>query len=105
VDSLISRDSNENPVPLMGLYSPQTVAVNASGGAAVLSAAITKRFVRLQPTVDMFILFTVAGAVTAVTGHFLAAGGVYDLPVGKGNTKVSCLGASGAGSLYMSELG
>jgi hypothetical protein len=104
-DSYLEKDAYSNKVPLMRLSAPQTVAVNSSVGAAVLSAAFNRPFVRLQPTADVFVLFTVAGAVTSATGHFLAAGGCYDLPVGTGNTKVSALGVSGAGTLYLSELG
>jgi hypothetical protein len=90
----------------MGCSAPQTLTVNASGGAAVLSAAIGARFVRLQPTVDTFFLFTIAGDVTAGTGHFIAAGQCYDLPVDAGQTKVSVLGAgASAGTCYLSELG
>jgi hypothetical protein len=99
------RDSNGNPLPIMKLSTPQILAVNAAVGAAVLSAALTRRFVRLQPTVDMFVMFTVAGDVTAATGHFLGAGRFYDMVVDPAATKISCLGANTAGVLYISEMG
>ena len=105
--SRIARDDNAVPVQLMPRSgTPQTVSVNGSAGAAVLSAAIESRFIRLQPTVDMFFLFTTAGAVTAGTGHFMFGGNCYDEPLPPGTSKVSLLGATtSAGTCYISELG
>jgi hypothetical protein len=97
-------------IPLLPLSAPQALTVNVSTGAAVLSAAITKKFVRLHATVPCFILRTVAGAVTSTTGHFIGgdtqAPPCYDIPMGLGNTKISVLGVGAvAGTLYISELG
>lgn len=104
--SKISKDSDGAIVQLMGTSAPQTLSVNGSAGAAVLSSALGARYVRLQPTVDMFYLFTVAGSVTAGTGHFMFAGQCYDLPIDAGQTKVSLLGAGASGgTCYLSELG
>jgi hypothetical protein len=104
--SRIARDDNAAIVQLMPRSgTPQTLTVNASGGAATLSAAIESRFVRLHPTVDTWILFTVAGAVTSANGHFCAGGGCYDEPLPAGTTKISVLGVTGAGTCYLSELG
>jgi hypothetical protein len=49
---------------------------------------------------------TVAGAVTSTTGHFLAGGGCYDIPLTSGDTKLSILAVgTGGGTMYISELG
>ena len=93
--STIEQDANSRPVPLMELFAPQNGLTN------VASATIVRDFVRLQATVDSYVLFSPAGTVcTSVTGHFLGQGGVYDLPVGNGNTKVYILG-----TCHLSELG
>ena len=98
------RDADGVVVPLMELSVPQTITVNGSAGAAVLSGVLSGDFIRLTPTVDMFVLFTTTGTVTAATGHFLASYQVYDLPRGT-NTKVSLLAVgTSAGTCYLSEL-
>jgi RecJ-like exonuclease len=104
--SSLFKDVSNNAVQLMVESAPQVVAVNGSAGAAVLSAAFTMQAVRVHCSVDMFVLFTVAGAVTATTGHYRVAGACYDMPVPAGTTKLSALAVgTGAGVLYISELG
>lgn len=104
--TLLFRDDNRVEVQLMKLSSPQVIAVNGSAGAAVLTAAISKGVVRLHPSSDIYILPTVATAVTSSTGHFLAAGGCYDIPIGVSNTKISMLAVgTAAATCYLSELG
>ena len=98
-------DSNAVNTGLMQANDPQTITVNASGGAATLSAAISRNVVRLTATVPTFLLFTTAGAVTSTTGHYLPANLPMPFVVTGGATKVSVLGVSGAGVCYLSELG
>lgn len=104
--SVLFRDTSNNAVQLMVESAPQVVAVNGSAGAAVLTGAITKQAVRIHCSVDMYVLFTVAGAVTASTGHYRAAGACYDMPLPPATTKLSALAVgAAAGTLYLSELG
>ena len=106
MQTLLTRDSNNETVQLMCLSNPQTISFNGSAGAAVLSAAFLRDVIRVQPTVDVFILDTVAGAVTAGTGHFLAGGACYDIPMTPGATKLSFLAVGAAGgTAFLSELG
>lgn len=100
---LITRPRNKRE--FMDLGAMQTVAFAVAGGAAALSAAITANFIRVTCTTPAVLMFTVAGSVTATTGHYLAAGIPYDLPRTGLNTKVSVLGATAAvGNCYISEL-
>lgn len=88
-------------------YSPQTIVIKAIADVATanLSAALTKDYVRLQPTVDSWVLFTVTDLVAANTGHFMAAGGCYDFARPSGTTKISIVAVgSVVGTLYLSEL-
>ena len=105
--SLLAKDSNAVVVQLFTpTGTPQTITVDVAGGTAALSAAISTPFVRLQPTVGRVYLCTIAGAVTAGTGHYLAAGGCYDIQRLPGTTKISFLGTTAtAGTCYLSELG
>lgn len=106
--SRLMNDENFNSVPLMVESAPQNaITVNGSAGAAVLTGAISKSVVRIHCTVDMYVMFTVAGAVTPSIGHFRAASPAsYDMPVPAGMTKLSALAVgTTAGLLYLSELG
>jgi hypothetical protein len=77
------------------LSSPQNNIINAA------SAAFIGNVVRIHSVTDCYILFSPLGDVcTSVTGHFLAAGGVYDLPVGAGNTKIYVLGTANLSELW-----
>lgn len=101
--NLIERPRNKSE--FMDLGAMQTVTLNGSAGAAVLSAAITSNFIRLTSTQPAFIMFTVSGDVTSTTGHYIAANIPYDLPRTGINTKVSVLGATAtAGVIYISNL-
>ena len=101
--NLVSRPHNKSA--FMDLGAMQTVAFAVAGGAAALSAAITSNYIRVTVTTPAVLMFTVAGSVTATTGHYLAAGIPYDLPRTGANTKVSVLGATAAvGNCYISEL-
>jgi hypothetical protein len=104
--TLLVKDSNNEVVQLMPYGAPQTVAFNGSAGAAVLSGAIIRKVVRLNPTVDCFVMSTVAGSVTSATGHFIKAYSNTDFPLIGSDTKISILAVgTGAGTMYMSELG
>ena len=104
--TLLLRDSNNETVQLMPYGAPQTVSFNGSAGAATLSAALSRDVVRLNPTVDCFVMSTVAGSVTAATGHFIAAYSSTDFPLVAGDTKISMLAVGTAGgTMYLSELG
>ena len=104
--TLLVRDSNNETVQLMTLGAPQAVSFNGSAGAAVLSAAFSRDIVRLNPTVDCFVMSTVAGSVTSTTGHFIAAYSSVDFPLVAGDTKISMLAVGTAGgTMYISELG
>lgn len=106
--SLLAADEKSIPIQLMALSAPQTIAVKGIGDVATanLSAALSKQFIRVHSTVDTWLTFTVTALVTAATGHFLAAGACYDLPVTAGTTKISCVAVGAtAGTLYLSELG
>ncbi len=105
--SIMKLDANGFPTQLLGANAPQTITVNGSAGAATASAIITSDIVRVNATVDTFIMFSVPGtAVTASTGHFLKAGVQYDIPLPQGGMKASVLAVGvTAGTMYLSELG
>jgi hypothetical protein len=104
--SIFWKDSNGINAGLMAESAPQTVTLNGSAGAATLSAAIAKNVIRISATQPAFYMFTVAGAVTATTGHYLPANVWKDVPVTDAGTKISVLGATAtAGVVYLSELG
>ena len=87
-------DSNNVVVPLMELTKPQNNITNAA------SAVFASLFVRIQAITDSYILFSSTGTVcTSATGHFLASGGCYDLPVGQGKNQVYILGTCNVSEL------
>lgn len=104
--STLPKDSNGAVVQnFTAGGTPQTLTVNASGGSATLSAAVNTSFVRLTCTQPTFYICTVAGAVTAGTGHYLAANIPYIIQMDGNTTKISVLGATAsAGVCYLSEL-
>ena len=107
MQSTLPKDSNGAIVQQFSPHgTPQTLTVNASVGAATLSAAVNSRWVRLTCTQPTFALSTVSTAVTAGTGHYLAANVPYDIEMEPSATKISVLGATAsAGTCYLSELG
>lgn len=109
--SKIATDINGHDVPLMVLSAPQNnIAVNGSAGAAVLSAALTRRFVRVTPISDVYCLPTAAtvaaGSVSASTGHYLIGGIPTDIHMPLNTDKLAFLAVSTiATTVSISEMG
>ena len=105
------RDDANAPIPVLALrpHSGQQIAVSATPARSA-AVAPSVRVVTLYSTIDTFIEIGDSDVEANVTdSHFLPAQLPYDISLGAETRSadnpryVSCISASGEGTLYLSE--
>jgi len=110
MSTFLPQDSNDNPIPVLGLKpsGAHEIAATTSGSArnaTPLDAAT--RVVSLYTEEAVYVRFGDATASASATDHYFPAGVYYDFALGGDttahNTHIAVRAVSASGNVYISE--
>ncbi len=110
MSTFLPQDSNDNPIPVLGLKPSGAHEISATTGASMINSTAldaATRVISLYAEEAVYVTFGDATATASAADHYFPAGVYYDFALGGDktahNTHVAVRSVSTDGKVYISE--